>query len=148
MKLTIKQMTNYFILGLLYGAIYMLIELLYRGYTHYSMGLLAFCVGLLIGALNEVLPKRTPLILQGFLGACIAIAGEYLFGMIFNKNYEIWSYLDQPFNFQGQVCLKFFSAWYGLSIVVIVLDDYLKYMLFNGEKPSYNWLSLKNKPIK
>lgn len=115
----------------------MLIEIIYRGYTHYSMGLLAFCVGLLVGSLNDFFPWRMPLVLQGFYGACIATAGEYLVGITFNRNYAIWSYLDQPFNFQGQICLVFFFIWFGLSIVLIILDDYLKFWLFDEEKPKF-----------
>ena len=139
MRQSIKQINKYVILGLLYSNIYMLIELLYRGYTHYSMGILAFCIGLLIGSLNKIFPWKIPLVVQAFYGACIATTGEYLFGILFNRDYSIWSYLDQPFNFQGQICLLFFFIWFGLSFVVIILDDYLKYWLFNEDKPKYKF---------
>lgn len=137
MRRTNKQIIKYVVLGLIYAILYMTIEVLYDGDTHYSMGILAFLVGLLIGGLNEVTSRNTSLLVQGFYGACIATAGEYLFGIIFNKDYAIWSYLDQPFNFQGQICLLFFFIWFVLSLIVILLDDFLRFWIFNEERPKY-----------
>ena len=43
-----------------------------------------------------------------------------------------------PGNFLGQICPQFTLAWLALSLVGIVLDDYLRYWLFREEKPHYH----------
>lgn len=40
-------------------------------------------------------------------------------------------------NILRQVCLPFYFAWVGLSVVAIVFDDYLRYWFFGEEKPHY-----------
>ena len=53
---------------------------------------------------------------------------------------EVWDYSNLPFNFMGQICLPFSFAWTLLSGVAIVVDDYLRYLLFGEEKPHYKIL--------
>ena len=42
-----------------------------------------------------------------------------------------------PYNFMGQVCLLYSVLWFLVSSAAIVLDDFLRYKLFNEEKPHY-----------
>ena len=49
----------------------------------------------------------------------------------------VWDYSGLPLNILGQVCLPFYFAWVGLSVVAIVFDDYLRYWFFGEEKPHY-----------
>jgi hypothetical protein len=138
MKKLIKNIFRLFILGCTYGFIYMEIELLYRSKTFLSMGILAFMVGILIGLINEVFTWDMSLLLQGFIGGLIATTGELIFGLLINKDHTIWSYVGLPFSyFDGQICLYFSIAWWGLSIVCILLDDWLRKILFNEPKEKY-----------
>lgn len=136
MRRLIKHLTLFVIGGLAYG----LLEMIWRGYTHWTMLLLGGALFLLIGGLNEVALKwETPLLLQGVYGAAIATAAELLAGVVLNiyLRLGIWDYSNIPFNLLGQICLPFSLLWVALSIVAIVLDDYLRYWLFGEEKPHY-----------
>ena len=123
------------------GLLYILIEILFRGHSHWTM----FCVGglcfWLIGLLNEILPWEMPLWKQGIVGAVIVTTVEFISGCIINLwlGWNVWNYSDMPFNLLGQICLPFSIAWVGLALVAIILDDYLRYWLFNEEKPHYHW---------
>ena len=124
------------------GMLYVLIEILFRGHSHWTM----FCVGglcfWLIGLLNEILPWEMPLWKQCIIGATIVTAVEFLSGCIINIwfGWNVWDYSNIPFNVLGQICLPFSIAWVGLSAVAIVIDDYLRYWLFGEEKPHYKLL--------
>lgn len=136
MRRLIKHLTLFVIGGLAYG----LLEMIWRGYTHWTMLLLGGALFLLIGGLNEVaLTWETPLLLQGVYGAVIATAAELLAGVILNiyLGLGIWDYSNIPFNLLGQICLPFSLLWVALSVIAIVLDDYLRYWLFGEEKPHY-----------
>ena len=119
--------------------LYMVIEILYRGYTHWTMGVVGGICFLLIGLINEYLSWETPLWLQGIIGASIITVLEFISGVVLNiwLDLGIWDYSKIPFNLLGQICLTFTIAWFFLSIAAIILDDYLRYWLFKEEKPRY-----------
>lgn len=121
------------------GTAYALIEILWRGYTHWTMAVLGGVLFLLIGGLNNWLPWEMPLVLQAVLGAVIVTAVELLAGIILNLwlGLDIWDYSRMPGNFLGQICPQYTIAWAGLSLVAVVLDDYLRYWLFGEERPHY-----------
>lgn len=124
------------------GLIYATIEILYRGYTHWTMAVLGGLMFLLLGGLNNWLPWALPIWMQCILGTLIVTAGELVAGIILNiwLGLGIWDYSHLPGNVLGQICPQFALAWFGLSLVGIVLDDYLRYWLFREEKPHYHLL--------
>ena len=126
-------------LFLIGGLLYYLIEMLYRGYSHWTMFLLGGVCFILIGGVNEYIPWKMPLWQQGIIGSLIITAGELIVGYIVNirLGWQIWNYSDIPFNFMGQICLPFSLLWIAVSLAAIVLDDYLRYWLFDEEKPHY-----------
>lgn len=123
------------------GGAYCMIELLWRGYTHWSMFLLAGVCGLVIGGLNEYVAWEIPFWIQDFIGTAIALLLEFVFGCVLNLwlKLNIWDYSNLPLNLLGQICLPFALVWAVLTAVAIVLDDYLRYWLFGEEKPVYYW---------
>lgn len=124
------------------GTTYALIEILWRGYTHWTMAVLGGLLFLLIGGLNNWLPWEMPLTLQCVLGAAMVTAAELLAGIILNiwLGLDIWDYSQMPGNFLGQICPQYTLAWAGLSLVAIVLDDYLRHWLWQEELPHYRFL--------
>ena len=126
-------------LFLIGGLLYYLIEMLYRGYSHWTMFLLGGVCFILIGGVNEYIPWKMPLWQQGIIGSLIITAGELIIGYIVNirLGWQIWNYQDMPFNFMGQICLPFSLLWILVSLAAIVLDDYLRHWLFDEEKPRY-----------
>lgn len=124
----------------LFGAIsYTLIELLWRGYSHWSMFLLGGICFLVVGLINEHLTVEIPLLPQSVIGAFIITVFEFCTGCIVNLylSLEVWNYYDMPYNILGQICLPYSILWIILSIVCIVVDDYLRYFFFDEEKPHY-----------
>ena len=106
------------------GTVYLSLELLYRGRSHGSMFLAGGLCFLLIGHMNRVEPKL-PLPLRALVGALIVTAVELGTGMVFNRQYQVWDYRDQPGNFMGQICPLFSALWVPLSLMALVLFGYL-----------------------
>ena len=129
-------------IGLLGGLIYVGIELIWRGHSHWTMFVLGGVCFVLIGLINEVLPADTPLVLQMLCGAALVTAAELLAGLVLNRwlGLGIWDYSDMPLNLWGQVCAPYMALWFALSLPAIVLEDYLHYRWFGGEKPKYRWI--------
>ena len=119
--------------------LYLFIEILYRGRTHWTMGVVGGVCFVLIGLINEVFTWGTPLWLQSIIGATIVTVLEFISGVVLNiwLRLGIWDYSQMPFNLLGQICLPFSVIWIGLSVLAIVLDDYLRFYLFKEEKPHY-----------
>ena len=134
-----KLAFKYLVLLLIGGMIYVLIELLFRGRSHFTMFILGGVCFVSVGLINEVLPWNTPFQLQMLLGGSIITVLEFISGCILNLYFGlgIWDYSDQLGNILGQICPLFSLLWVFLSGLAIVLDDYLRYRLFNEEKPHY-----------
>ena len=81
----------------------------------------------------------TPLLLQMFCGCAIITALEFVTGCIVNLwlGWDVWDYSRYKFNVLGQISLRSSVGWYFLSLVGIVLDDYIRYRFFGEEKPRY-----------
>ena len=141
MDSTTKKMLKYLILLLIGGFVYYAFELVLRGWSHWTMFLLGGICFILIGEYNERVDWDTPLIKQGVVGACIVTALEFVVGMIVNVylGWNIWDYSAVPLNFMGQICLPFSIAWIAVSILAVVVDDWVRYFLFKEEKPHYKW---------
>lgn len=135
----IKNVIKMVVLLLIGGTTYFGIEMLWRGHSHWTMALVGGICFVLIGAINEYLPWELGMIQQAFTGASIVMCVELIAGLILNVwlKLGIWDYSNMPLNLWGQICLPFFFAWVALSVIAIIIDDYLRYWLFNEEKPHY-----------
>ena len=135
-----KRLCKHLILFAAGGSIYYLIEMLFRGYSHWTMMVLGGICFVLIGKINEsFFTERMPLLRQGIIGACIVTVLEFVSGLILNVwlGLDIWDYSNQPYNVMGQICLLFSLLWILLSIVAVVVDDWLRCLLFGEERPHY-----------
>lgn len=123
------------------GVIYYLIEILSRGYSHWTMFILGGICFVAVGSLNEFMGRKTPLLPQMILGGSIITFLEYITGVIVNiyLGWNVWDYSDKPFNVNGQICLQASIAWMFLSLVAIVLDDFIRYKWFKYPKPDYKF---------
>ena len=135
----IKNVIKTMVLLFIGGTIYYYIECAWRGYSHIAMFFVGGICFVQIGAINEFFPWDLSIIKQSIIGACLVTIIELLSGMVLNVwlCLDIWDYSNLPFNIYGQICLPFFFAWMVLSCVAIVIDDYLRYWLFDEEKPHY-----------
>lgn len=128
-----------FILTGIGGLIYSIIEILYRGYTHWTMVLVGGMAFYLIGCINEHIKWDMPLYRQMAIGTAIITVLEFMAGIIVNiiLGWDVWDYSNVPLNILGQICLPFCIIWFFLSLPAIIADDYLRYYLFGEEKPHY-----------
>lgn len=136
-----NQIIKYPVLFFVGGLVYYLIEILYRGFSHPSMFVLGGICFILCGLINELYSWDTPLIAQQGICAIIITVLEFVFGVVLNLilKLNVWDYSALPFNILGQVCLPFIVIWFFLSLVAILLDDYLRYYIWHEEKPRYKF---------
>lgn len=128
-----KNQTIIFLLG---GCLYGLIEVVARGYTHWSMFLTGGFVLTALYSINKVLHKRS-ILLRALLGGCVITLAEFTVGCIVNLwlGMNVWDYSSQPFNLLGQICLRFFLIWIFICIPAYLLCDFLSVRL--PEKDNY-----------
>ncbi len=126
------QTADLFAIG---GGTYGLIEVLWRGYTHWSMALLGGALFLLIGAGNRFLPAGTPLLVRGLAGAGVITAAEFAAGCILNLGLglAVWDYSDMPFQLLGQICLPYSFLWVVLTMVASALHGFICREAWQGE---------------
>lgn len=138
-----KLLLKYLFLLIVGGTTYVGIELLWRGYSHWSMFFLGGLCFICCGLLNEILPWDMVLSKQMLIGAIIITTLEFITGCIVNLKlgWNVWDYSNISLNICGQVCPIFFIAWYYVSGLAIILDDWLRYWIFHEEKPHYKLLS-------
>jgi uncharacterized membrane protein len=121
--------------------IYMGIEIGFRGFTHWTMGIVGGICFLLIGGLNNYIDWGMPVIKQAIIGGIIITALELIAGLILNVwlGLGIWSYASMPFNFMGQICLPFSCLWCLLSIVAVYVDDTIRWIILKEPFPKHKW---------
>ena len=138
-RLKIEKHLILFVLG---GMGYFFLEVLVRGYFHYTMFLCGGACFLCIGLLNESVKIKMSFVSQMVLSTFIITGLELITGLIVNVwlGWDIWDYSDLPYNFKGQICLLYSVLWFFASSVAIVMDDFLRYKLFHEEKPHYKIL--------
>ncbi len=119
---------KFFALIFCIGAVgYCLIELLWRGYTHPSMGLaggLSFC---LIAVIQKNL-KQLKIIYRCIVSGLGITLVELIFGGVFNLwlGRAVWDYSLMPFNFLGQICLTYTVLWCVLSAPMLIATDIIR----------------------
>ena len=106
------------------GTVYMLLEILWRGWSHGSMFLAGGTCFLLLGKIGAM---RLHTVVKGLLGAGVITGVELLAGLIFNRRYQVWDYRSMPFSFLGQICLPFTLLWIPVALAGMVF-----YRLLDG----------------
>lgn len=139
MNKIVKLLIKYIFLFLVGGSVYVMIELSFRGYSHFSMFVLGGICFIACGLINEILSWDTPLWIQMLIGSILITILEYITGYIVNikLGWSVWDYSNLPLNINGQVCILFSIIWYFISGIAIVLDDHIRYKFFGEEKPHY-----------
>lgn len=122
-----KWLKKEFFIFIIFGISYFTLEILCRGYSHWTMIFLGGIVSVLIGLINEITPNMR-MWKQMFLGTILITVFEFIVGYILNikLGLGIWDYSNVPFNIMGQICLPFSFLWFVLSYFIIMLDDILK----------------------
>lgn len=141
-------LAEYIILWVIGGFTYVLIELGYRGRSHWTMAIVGGLCFIVIGAFNE---GKIPNLLgvDSFEGmcACGSLATtivEFISGLIINKllGWNVWDYSNTPFNILGQICLPFTLIWLFIAALAIIVDDFLRHVLFEEPFKEYYFIFL------
>ena len=135
----ISQLHAYIIMFLTGGFLYCGIEILYRGYSHISMLIAGGICFLLVGVVEGILGTTASIISQMLWCGIMITMVELIVGIIVNKhmNLNVWDYSGEQYNFKGQICLLYSNIWFLLSCPMILLHDYMKYMLLGIQIPHY-----------
>lgn len=124
---------------------YGLIEILWRGYTHPSMGIaggISFC---LISIIQKNF-SELQLVYRCLLSGLSITVIELIFGIIFNiiLNENVWNYSRIPLNFYGQICLLYTVLWCFLSIPLLRLTAIIRNFIIYENKVNPNQNSKNN----
>ena len=142
MMKNLNILLKYIVLFFVGGAVYCGIEMLWRGYTHWTMLIVGGICFVFCGGINEVFDWDMPIWKQMLICSCGITIIEFISGFFINIIFKlnVWDYSNLPFNVLGQICLLFSILWFGLSFIAIVVDDWLRYWLFGEEKPHYKFI--------
>lgn len=134
-----RQAFKYLFLWFVGGLIYIVIELAFRGYSHWTMFVLGGICFVILGLINQVIPWEMPLYQQMLLGDVIVTILEFLTGYLVNirLGWGIWNYSHLPGNVMGQICPLFCVIWLPVCLAGILLDDWMRYRLFGEDRPHY-----------
>ena len=107
-----------FLLG---GCAYGLLEVLYRGHTHWTMLVTGGACVLTLFYLREWLLAQ-PLAVGALAGAIIITVYELAVGLLVNVKFgwHVWDYSAQPGNVLGQICPTFTAIWFVVCFFVPV----------------------------
>lgn len=100
---------------------YSALELLWRGYTHWTMSLTG---GAVLVALCRL---RSKVAAEGAAARCLCgaaciTAAEYVVGCTVNRMYRmnVWDYSGEKGNLHGQICPKYTALWALLSAPIML----------------------------
>lgn len=117
------------------GLIYCAIEILWRGYTHWSMLITGGCCCIaLVRVFNKI--SNFKIYSKCIIGSGIITTIEFLSGCIVNiwLKLDVWDYSDMPFNLLGQICPIYSIFWAILSIPIIKVCPILSGKTFMNKK--------------
>ena len=110
------------------GLLYALLEIVWRGWTHWSMVL---CGGLCFSLMYLISGSGLRLWRKWILSAAAICTVEFLTGCLVNLRLgcRVWDYSSVPFNLLGQICPGFTLLWLVLSIPGVQLCTWLRSLL-------------------
>ena len=125
-----------FVLG---GSLYYMIEILYRGYSHWTRFMAGGIIFLFAGYQSHSHSSDYPFWKETLHVWLFALCIEFSTGCLVNLRlgWNVWDYSNLPFNLFGQVCLPFALMFLPLCAAAIILDNYICYWLFQDKKPKY-----------
>ena len=110
---------------------YSLIEILWRGFTHWTMGVTGGVCFLCLYRTNIKMSKK-PLWKRCLAGSTIVTGIEFAVGWVVNLKlkWNVWDYSGMHFNLGGQICLLYSVLWFFLCIPVSYLSGVLHRKVF------------------
>lgn len=115
------------------GLTYALMEILVRGRSAYEMVILAGICGVIcLAPFNNFTSYNTDFLFQSISCGTICTFLEWICGVFFNKNHQIWDYSTLPLSTpDGQINFFFWMLWCLLAFISIPILDYFEYHYFD-----------------
>ena len=123
MMIKFIRTTSIFIIG---AVVYPILEILFRGYSHWSMSIAGGLSFLAIYSINRWF-RHSSLGIRCALGALSITAIEFGIGCFVNLylHLDVWNYSHIPLHLLGQICLPFTALWFVLCIPALKLSTLL-----------------------
>lgn len=137
-----KRMREFLLLFLLGGCIYYSFEIIFRGFSHWSMFILGGLALWFCTWQGMILEWMEPLWKQVLYCIIFVTSLEFVTGLIVNKafHWNVWDYSDQPLQLFGQICVPFMIIFSGLCLIGIFLGAYVVHVFFHEKKPVWRIL--------
>lgn len=131
----LKYILKYLLLFVIGGCLYYYIEVLMRGWSHWSMFVLGGMCFLFISVQNKISWWDQKLYKQLLRCVTFILCGEFVTGCMVNLwlGWRVWDYTSRPFQLMGQICLPMAFFFGILALGGIWLDNKIRYYAF-GEK--------------
>ena len=130
-----------------------MIELIWRGRTHWTMLIAGGVCFVIFSVISERCKKRT-CIFKAVSCALSVTLVELIFGIVFNLVFKmnVWDYSNQPGNVLGQICPAFGLLWFFIMPLAIWAEDTARWLIWaydstvygRGGKPPDTPYSLKS----
>lgn len=119
-----KELSLIFLIG---GIAYGLLEIICRGYTHWTMLLTGGLCFLIFYIINFKL-KTNSLIVRCIIASLIITSLEFLVGYIVNITLKlnVWDYSNRKLNLMGQICFLYSTIWFSMGIPMTLVSNFLK----------------------
>ena len=137
-----KKVSEYLFLWALGGTVYYSLEMVFRGFSHWTMFVLGGICLVFFTVQGQMLHWEDPMWRQILRCTIFVVSAEFITGIIVNKWFQlaIWDYSTMPLQLFGQICLPFAILFSGLCAVGIWLGGNLLSWLYGEEKPDYHIL--------
>ena len=126
-----------FIVG---GSLYVCIEIMLRGYSHYSMFICGGLCFYFVGAVGKMVLEKSKrvdaaIILIMLSGALIITSLELITGIIVNIIFgmNVWDYSDMKYNVMGQICPVFSLMWSLISLPCVYIDSMIRKCIYRED---------------
>ena len=127
-----KAYKEFFIVFAIGASVYPVLEIIWRGYTHWTMSVTGGICFLSIYILFTK-SRDFPVWIKCVLGAGVITVIEFVAGCIVNLilGWGVWDYSGSPVNFLGQICLFHTALWAFLCLPAVYISNFISFRLRN-----------------
>ena len=137
-----EKLSKYIFLWAIGGCLFYSFELIFRGFSHWTMFVLGGICFLFIYIQGKIVKWKDSVFIQVIRCIIFVTSMEFITGIIVNKwlDLNVWDYSRLPFQLFGQICLPFMIIFSGLCVLGILISSQLAHWFYKEEKPHYHIL--------
>jgi len=121
---SVRELILIFLIG---GLGYGILEILFRGFTHWTMILTGGTCFLIFYILNFNI-KTNSILLRCLIAMIVITILEFIVGYIVNiiLKWNVWDYSKLFLNFMGQISALYSSIWFTMGVPMTYIANFLK----------------------